>query len=150
MHEIKYEKSFTVPGTPVPKGRPRVTKTGHAYTPRRTHDYERHVVECYEQALPGDEPIPAGVPVVVDIRCMMPRPKSMTKAQRQHAEHTKKPDVDNLAKGILDALNGRAWADDSQIAALMIIKRYGDEPGVRVRWTPMTSDNLVAKEEGKK
>lgn len=149
MHEIRYEKAFTVPGAPVPKGRPRVTRTGHAYTPKRTHDYEKHVVECYEQALPDDEPIPAGVPVVVDIRCVMPYPKSATKKQRQHAEHVKKPDVDNLAKGVLDALNGRAWTDDSQIAALMVIKRYGDVPGVRIRWTEMKPENLIEKEEGK-
>jgi len=40
--------------------------------------------------------------------------------------HTKKPDIDNLAKAVLDALNGVAWHDDSQIYQLHIIKYYGN------------------------
>ncbi|XZN30187.1 RusA family crossover junction endodeoxyribonuclease [Clostridium perfringens] len=40
---------------------------------------------------------------------------------------TKKPDVDNIAKIILDSLNGVAYKDDSQIVDLRIIKSYTEE-----------------------
>jgi Holliday junction resolvase RusA-like endonuclease len=46
--------------------------------------------------------------------------------------HTKKPDCDNLAKSILDALNGIAYDDDSQICSLTVHKFYGDTPRVEV------------------
>ena len=46
--------------------------------------------------------------------------------------HTKRPDCDNLAKSILDALNGIAYDDDSQICSLSVFKFYGDEPRVEI------------------
>ena len=47
--------------------------------------------------------------------------------------HTKKPDIDNVAKSVLDALNGLAFDDDSLIHDLQIIKRYTiGEPRVEV------------------
>lgn len=46
--------------------------------------------------------------------------------------HTVRPDTDNLAKAVLDALTGIAWTDDNRIAQLYIEKRYAAEPGVRV------------------
>ena len=45
---------------------------------------------------------------------------------------TKKPDLDNIAKIICDALNGFAYADDSRIVSMMINKEYGENPGVHV------------------
>ena len=43
--------------------------------------------------------------------------------------HTKKPDLDNLAKAVLDSLAGLAWVDDSQVVILGLAKRIarGDE-----------------------
>lgn len=35
-----------------------------------------------------------------------------------------KPDVDNIAKGILDGLNGHLWVDDTQIKKLVIEKSW--------------------------
>lgn len=40
--------------------------------------------------------------------------------------HQQKPDVDNLAKAVLDALNGIAFADDSQVGELIVGKRWAD------------------------
>ena len=45
---------------------------------------------------------------------------------------TKKPDADNIAKIIADALNGVAYRDDSQIAEMLIVRRYADIPVVAV------------------
>ena len=52
---------------------------------------------------------------------------------------TKKPDVDNVIKIILDALNGFAWHDDSQVVNLQIEKKYTQrEPFVEVKMEPYT------------
>ena len=45
---------------------------------------------------------------------------------------TRKPDLDNIAKSILDSLNGIAWNDDSQITNIWISKHYAEEPRVEV------------------
>lgn len=50
--------------------------------------------------------------------------------------HTKKPDSDNLAKSVLDALNGLLWIDDSQVCSLLVVKYVcsGQErPGVTIK-----------------
>lgn len=65
----------------------------------------------------------------------MPIPKSTPKSRKEAMfegiiKHTKRPDVDNMAKAVLDALNGIAWEDDSQIARLSITKEYAKEPYV--------------------
>jgi len=42
--------------------------------------------------------------------------------------HTKKPDVDNLIKFVLDAMSGIFWRDDSIISSLNAQKKYDDRP----------------------
>jgi len=63
--------------------------------------------------------------------------KSMSKKLREELVknkigHTHKPDCDNIAKIILDALNGLAFKDDNQITELKVIKLYGNEDKVEV------------------
>lgn len=57
----------------------------------------------------------------------LPKPKS-TKRDKP----TVRPDVDNLAKGLLDKWNGILWRDDSEVTELLLRKRYREEPGLRV------------------
>lgn len=45
----------------------------------------------------------------------------------------KKPDIDNIAKAVLDGLNGHAFADDKQVAALTVRKLYDSTPRVEVK-----------------
>jgi Holliday junction resolvase RusA-like endonuclease len=47
---------------------------------------------------------------------------------------TSKPDFDNLAKIVGDALNKVAWLDDAQIAAAWVRKVYSDMPGLNVKF----------------
>ena len=35
-----------------------------------------------------------------------------------------KPDIDNIAKSVLDGLNGTAWGDDTQVVEMSIKKYY--------------------------
>lgn len=129
---------FSVPGKPQGKGRPRFTRSGHTYTPDRTAEYEERVKLAYKQA--GGSKLSGFV--AADICAVFAVPKSYTKAQRAAALNAsfapKKPDCDNIAKIILDALNGLAYDDDAQVVKLRVEKRYG-----------ATEHVLVVLEEGK-
>jgi Holliday junction resolvase RusA-like endonuclease len=60
-------------------------------------------------------------------------PKSWSKKKKAvmwGKPHTSKPDIDNLVKAILDALNGVAFNDDSQIWEIQSSKIWTDEPYV--------------------
>ena len=128
---------FVIDGEPRPKGRPRFhIMNGHVstYTPSETRKYEASVLKQYmEQSGQsfGESPIS------IHIICHMPIPKSTTKKLYERminnfVFHTKKPDVDNLAKSILDSLNGKTYKDDSQIVSLHIEKKYSDTPRTEV------------------
>jgi len=94
--------------------------------------------------LPGDHPIhgfkldikhawiKSGIdmlhgPIRCEITAIFERPKSKTRKRGDNPRlaHTSKPDCDNLAKGILDALNGVAFKDDSQVVELTVRKFTG-------------------------
>ncbi|WP_346868056.1 RusA family crossover junction endodeoxyribonuclease [Clostridium sp. UBA1353] len=109
------------------KARPRVFK-GHAMTPEDTVNYENWVRISYREQDGKylDGPIKARITAYYPI--MSSYPKKRVKAIKEGLEYpTKKPDGDNIAKIILDSLNGIAFKDDSQIVELTILKRYTEE-----------------------
>ena len=129
--------SFTVPGEPKGKARPRVTRSGHAFTPKGTQYYENAVKLCFAEKYPDHEPVAdEGFIAIIDAGFAIP--KSWSKKKREAAlrgeiRPTKKPDADNIAKIMLDPLNEIAYKDDSQVTRLMIQKCYTAKPCVRVR-----------------
>ena len=129
------EISFTVPGEPVGKGRPRVTRRG-AYTPDRTRNYERLIRDIYTKKYGGFS-FPAGDPLVLVVNAFLAIPKSVSK--KTHAQMvsgtlrpTKRPDFDNIGKIVADALQKLAYPDDSQIVTGVVHKFYSAEPRVEV------------------
>ena len=131
--------SFTVDGTAVPKQRPRISGR-RAYTPKRTKDYEGRVLDAFRSSYKGFYPaFGKDVPVRVGIRIVQAVPKSWSKKKRLQAEQgeivplSRNGDVDNIAKSILDALNGFAYEDDCQVTTLMITKQYGARPCAEVQ-----------------
>lgn len=102
-------KPFVVPGNPIAKGRPRVMKGGWTFTPKRTLDHEAKIVS-YALAAKAR---PMSGPLEVEIWFWM--------------ESRRRVDVDNLAKCVLDALNGILWDDDDQVVDLVLHKRYSKE-----------------------
>lgn len=124
-----------IPGEPKGKARPRMsTKTGVAYTPKKTVEYENWVKECY--LLTKDKKRLEG-PIRADMKVFCLIPKSTSKKKREemikgNIRPTKKPDVDNIAKIILDSLNTIAYDDDKQIVNCCIEKWYGEEPRVEL------------------
>lgn len=125
---------FTVPGTPIAKGRPRLTTRGgfaRAFTPAKTVAYEGLVALAGQEAMAGQPPIDAAL--ALDIVAWFPIPPSWSKKKRDEAlngtlYHVCRPDGDNILKAIGDGLNGVVWRDDSLIAQCSIIKRYGETP----------------------
>jgi Holliday junction resolvase RusA-like endonuclease len=103
---------------PVPKGRHRITRSGRAYTPAKTRDAERIVKGIASRTLRGFRPYDE--PLSVELRFVMPKP-----AKPKFHVPASKPDLDNLSKLILDALNGIAWIDDARIVQLSSQKIYG-------------------------
>ena len=131
---------FTVLGDPQGKARPRVsTKNGkaRAYTPKKTADYEKLIRTSYALEAGERKPYSADVPLCLHLFVECPIPKSTPKKKREQMlsgaiRPTKKPDADNVAKVVMDALNGVAYEDDKQIVFLTVQKRYADQPSVMV------------------
>lgn len=125
--------TFTVPGEPVAKGRPRMTRTGHVYTPPKTAEYEKRVKQCWKQQC--GQGFAGGIPLKATIHGYFQIPKSLSKKRRTALDgtpHIKKCDADNLAKSVLDGLCGHAYLDDSAISVLVVTKRYSENPRVEV------------------
>lgn len=113
---------------PVPKGRPRMTRSGHTYTPQRTRDAEAHIREMATFAMNGKPPMqgPLKMKAVFTIK----QPKS-----NKTKEHTGRVDVDNLFKLLADSLNGVMFEDDGQIIHIEASKKWGDVGGIDVEVT---------------
>ena len=73
-------------------------------------------------------------PVMVELWFIMPRPKSLKK---NAIWHMKKPDIDNLIKGILDACKGLLWNDDGQVCKLEVLKKYASMNSEAIDGDPM-------------
>lgn len=111
---------FTVYGNPVAQGRPKFYRRGNhvgAYDPIKSKDWKS---EVRWQAIERGAKIQDG-PLIMRLYFYLPRPKSLPK-KVQH--HTKKPDLDNLVKGVKDGLKGICYHDDSQVIELQAYKQY--------------------------
>lgn len=124
---------FTIKGEPRGKGRPRFTKNGRVYTPTETTQYENLVALGYRNSAKGYK---FTSPVRVTIKAFQKPPKKSKKVVEAMLNGrvlpTKKPDLDNIAKIILDGLNKVAWDDDTQVVEMMVTKRYAEDPLVAV------------------
>ena len=138
---------FKYHGEPVGKGRPRVTARGgkfaHAYTPKKTKDFEDAIRFEFMASNCETMPVyPKGMPLKVDMTFAFEVPKSYSKKKREaclngRIQHTRKPDADNIAKAVLDAVSGGyAMDDDSQVVVLTMEKIFAEESYVEVRIYP--------------
>lgn len=102
------------------KGRARFMKgSGRAYTPRKTADAMESIRAAYAAA--GGAKAPDGAEVSVHITTIRPLPKTAPKSVEDEPD-IHRPDADNVAKLVLDALNGTAWDDDAQVTDLVVGK----------------------------
>lgn len=129
---------IVIPGEVVAQGRPRFNShTKKAVDPQKSRYYKKFVSVYAMQHRPEkllDEPLE----VLIDIYKTPPKRISDLKKNRPALENellrpTTKPDVDNYAKGIKDALNGIIWTDDSIVVDLRVRKFYSMEPRAVVK-----------------
>jgi Holliday junction resolvase RusA-like endonuclease len=131
-----------IPFAPVPKGRPRFGK-GRAYTPLKTKNYEQMIRDfvaahhVIKQPLSG----PLGITMVFFLKNKYVR------------YHDIKPDLDNLAKAVLDSLGpktynyiglktltrGILYDDDAQVAHLDLFKICHPKQGIWLRWETLSA-----------
>lgn len=129
---------FEIPGEPGAKGRPRFSNHGgftKTYTDKKTRLYESLVRDAYFSTIGNPDPI--SKEMEVEINAHFGIPKSASKCKRAamidgRIRPTKKPDTDNIAKVILDSLNGIAFDDDKQVVKLVVNKFYSEKPHVEV------------------
>jgi Holliday junction resolvase RusA-like endonuclease len=100
---------FALPGEPVCKGRPRMLRKGIPYTDAKTRQAEKAIGWAYREAAgangkPLAEPVQIGMLFCVGTR--------------------RRKDLDNMVKLVMDALNGLAWNDDSQVLSIVATKRF--------------------------
>lgn len=129
---------FTIPGDPVPQGRPRAGRAGRRivmYDPKESREYKRYVSLIARQHAP--KTLLKG-PLSVEMKIYRKIPKSTTKKDRALISEgikrpVTKPDTDNYTKSVLDALNGIIYKDDSQVTDLYASKYYSDNPRVELK-----------------
>ncbi|TEB12152.1 Endodeoxyribonuclease RusA [Pelotomaculum sp. FP] len=113
MNEVK----ITIPGRPVPKGRPRIGYRGRSvilYTPPETENYEKDVARAGKEACTS----PATGTVEMEIAVYFnPQAKGYTKGGRRRPGTL--PDLDNCVKSIVDGLNKVAYVDERQVTRIL-------------------------------
>lgn len=122
----------TMNGEVQAKQRPKFNrKTGVAYTPHNTTVFESTLRMLAQKAVEKAEGKPFENACKVFINITKKVPSSFSKKRRLEmcrafTPVTTKPDLDNCAKSILDALNGIFYTDDKLVAELSIMKVYGE------------------------
>lgn len=127
---------FTIGGPPRGQGRPRFTRSGRAYTHKDDIAWHSNVADYWNRS--GEKPL-VDVPYAVELFVRMKRPQShFKKSGGLTAKHSLiwspgKPDLDNMVKGVLDALVGAsAIPDDRLMIYLLATKRWDKEDGIDV------------------
>ena len=137
-----YTIRFVYKGKPIGKERPRtINKNGKvwSYTPKKTMEYESQIRNRFlESADFFEAPFftkDYDGKIVININAYFKIPESYSDSRKfllNGKAYPKKPDCDNLIKAILDALNGIAYKDDSQVYEIHITKRYNRVEGIEV------------------
>ena len=124
--------TFTAYGLPVPQGSTRsFVVNGRAVTTsanKNLRPWRDTMASAARFAMQEQHADLLDGPVVVSATFTLPRPKSRPKRDRWP---DRKPDIDKLARGLLDALTGPCIRDDAQVVGLWVEKRYvGDSPAL--------------------
>jgi Holliday junction resolvase RusA-like endonuclease len=152
--------TFTIRALPIAQPRQRVrvvrTKVGRTfaqnYTPTRdpVNAFKASLQQAAAEVFPGpllDRPL-AG-----ELLFVFPRPANLVWKKRAMPRqwHGKRPDAENVAKAVMDALTNVVWKDDAQVAQLLLRKVYaaGEEaPSVTVSVEELAPIDAPCEPEG--
>ena len=119
------------------KARPRMnTRTGRAYTPTKTKLYEYSLRQWFCMNYPIFKPIEGRVKVSIIAYFEIPKSTSKKKEAEMLSNNispTKKPDIDNIVKIVLDGMNKFAFKDDTQVIKLEVEKKYAEKPRMYIK-----------------
>ena len=144
---------FVIPQQVVPQLRPRAAHVaGHTmvYDVHKCKNFKALVAviaqECWRQ------PIICSHPIHLEIEFYLSIPKSTSKKKMKlmledRLLPTKKPDLDNAAKGVIDGMTGIVWHDDSQIASLYVRKFYDTQPCTKVKVYRIDPDQTTNRDD---
>jgi len=144
------EIALVIPGKAVPKERPRTVRDANGdvrtFTPGRTTRYSKTISTVGQSAMRGYGPFSG--PVACVMTFVFPVPRSWSAERREKALAgailpTIRPDLDNVAKTILDGLNGIVFYDDAQITTKTVSKVYGATPETRLVFRPLAAEPAV-------
>jgi len=117
-----------IPIKPKPAPRPRVTRYGTYNDPKYT-EYKKAIAMIAKTKIK-----PSNAPITMQIDFFFKYPKSWSKKRVAGTKyHISRPDLDNLQKGVKDALNGIAYKDDSQVWSIIARKQYSQEDGILIK-----------------
>lgn len=124
--------SFTLPIEPKSQARPKITvRNGfaHGYKTRDQEANERTMEAWLKEHVPA---APMAGPLVLEFIAALPVPRSVSRKRKDDMLRgqefpAKRPDLDNLAKQLKDAMGRMGfWGDDRQIVSLYCDKIYAE------------------------
>ena len=128
---------FEVEGKIVGKQRPRVNMyTGNVYTPNKTKDYEEWIKQSFFLKYPRYEVLENRVKIEIVAYLKIPQKTSKANTEsmlNDEISPLKKPDIDNIGKVVLDALNDLVIKDDVQVSKISIEKKYGEQEKLYIK-----------------
>lgn len=132
---------IVIPGTPIPKRRPRFARHGRRVVTYNDQEFEAKQAKLFVyQQIKTCQAMPLTGPINAEIIFYMPRPKAHYGTGKNSGilkktallYHINKPDLDNLTKWIYDIFNKIVWKDDAQIIFEKAEKRYSENPRTEV------------------
>jgi Holliday junction resolvase RusA-like endonuclease len=124
-----------IPGDPVGKARPRVTRWG-TFTPQKTVNYETLIRELFIIKYPNFQPLDSALSMTLNVFHSIPKSASRKKFSKMiegKIRPAKRPDIDNVLKIVGDALKGLAYGDDGQIVKVNAEKFYSETPRLQIQ-----------------
>ena len=124
-----------IPGEPQGKQRPKWSPRG-TYSPKKTVNYETYIKELFAVKYPDFRPVESVL--IMELQAWLMIPTSASKKKRKLMQDLalkpgKRPDIDNVIKVVMDALEKLAYKNDSQIVEAHLYKFYAERPRLDIR-----------------
>lgn len=126
--------SLTIPGKPISQARPRLCRNGHVFNPQfREKQIVSQIIATQITRQGVLSPLQGCISVEAYIHTSIPNSWSKKRLKNVLGKFDPtRPDIDNILKFYLDAMNGLVYQDDNQVTHLICEKRYSINPRVEL------------------